>query len=73
MNTPEDTGDDRFEKQAKLAFDDSVERLDAATLSRLNRGRQAALEAAKSGRRARQWTIWAPATGVPRRRPSSRS
>ena len=30
--------------QAKALFDDSVERLDAATLSRLNQGRQQALQ-----------------------------
>lgn len=60
MNTP----DDRFEEQAKRAFDDSVERLDAATLSRLNQGRQAALASARPDSRDRRWSLWAPAAGV---------
>ena len=64
MSTPQDNRNERFEEQAKRAFDSSVEELDAATLSRLNRGRQAALAAAGRGRRARQWTLWAPAAGV---------
>jgi hypothetical protein len=58
MNEPDDT----FEKKAKVAFDASVDRLDAATLSRLNRSRQAAL--AELERRGRRWSIWMPATGV---------
>ena len=41
-NKPIDNED--FAVQAKEAFDDSVERLDAAALSRLNQGRHAALE-----------------------------
>jgi len=51
-----------FEKQAKALFDESVDQLDAATLSKLNRGRHAAL-AELHGRRA-QWQRWAPAGGV---------
>lgn len=34
----------KIEKQAKELFDDSVDKLDAATLSRLNEGRHKALE-----------------------------
>ena len=56
------TSDEKLEQTAKRLFDESVDGLDAATLSRLNRGRQAALEAAGSGRS--QWILWAPATGV---------
>jgi ferric-dicitrate binding protein FerR (iron transport regulator) len=52
----------KFEEAAKRHFDESVESLDAATLSRLNRGRQAALEAARSP--SRQWSGWMPLTGV---------
>jgi hypothetical protein len=61
MNTPND--DERLEQSAKAAFDDSVDRLDAATLSKLNQGRQAALAeiAASPGR---QWLRWMPVTGV---------
>ena len=38
------TDTDRTAERAKQAFDASVERLDAATLSRLNQGRHAALD-----------------------------
>ncbi len=54
--------EEKWLKGAKKAFDESVENLDAATLSRLNRGRQKALQAASSGRR--EWNFWVPATGV---------
>ena len=56
------TSDEKLEQSAKRLFDESVDGLDAATLSRLNRGRQAAIEAAGSGRSP--WVLWAPATGV---------
>lgn len=54
--------DEQFSKKAKTAFDASVDALDAETLSRLNRGRQQALEALDQPR----WRLstWAPATGV---------
>ncbi len=51
-----------FSKQAKASFDESVEQLDAATLSRLNRARHTAL--AEVHRPTRQWSHWIPATGV---------
>ena len=54
--------DEQLVQQAKEAFDQSVDRLDAATLSRLNRGRQAAL--AEAVRPERAWLRWMPATGV---------
>lgn len=54
--------DENLTEQAKRSFDESVDRLDAATLSRLNRSRHAAL--AEIGGRERQWLRWAPATGV---------
>ena len=54
--------DEQLAAEAKSAFDQSVDGLDAATLSRLNRGRHAALaEASRSGR---EWRRWAPAPGV---------
>lgn len=56
------TSDEKLEQSAKRLFDESVDGLDAATLSRLNRGRQAAIEAAGNSRP--NWTLWAPATGV---------
>ena len=54
--------DGQLAEAAKKAFDQTVDGLDAATLSRLNRGRQAALDAARQP--ARQWLRWVPATGV---------
>ena len=56
--------DEDFAAQAKGAFDDSVERLDAAALSRLNQGRHAALEQLASGNSKATWMRWAPAGGV---------
>lgn len=50
--------------RARELFDESVERLDAGALSRLNQGRHRALEElARSGSKA-QWSRWIPATGV---------
>ncbi len=54
--------DEQLVQQAKEAFDASVDKLDAATLSRLNRGRQAAL--AEAARPNHVWMSWMPATGV---------
>jgi hypothetical protein len=54
--------DEELAKRAKEVFDRSVDGLDAATLSRLNRGRQAAL--AKGANPVREWLRWMPATGV---------
>lgn len=53
--------DEHVGKRAKRLFDESVEGLDAATLSLLNRSRQAALEAASQA--GRWWYGWIPATG----------
>ena len=54
--------DEKFANEAKALFDDSVERLDAATLSTLNRNRHAALERARGARV--QWLHWAQVAGV---------
>jgi len=54
--------DEAFSKQAKAGFDESVEQLDAATLSKLNRARHVAL--AEMQQPTRQWSRWVPATGV---------
>jgi hypothetical protein len=66
MNDPEKNAtlaDEQFTAQAKTHFDDSVQRLDAATLSRLNKGRHQAL--AHQGRaRPAGWFRWMPATGI---------
>ena len=53
---------DRFEKKMKDSFDESVDALDAATLSKLNRSRHLAL--AELGKRTPQWSRWMPATGA---------
>ncbi|MFQ5608816.1 MAG: hypothetical protein ACE5F8_00935 [Woeseiaceae bacterium] len=64
MNTPTDKETEPFAESAKALFDDSVERLDAATLSKLNQGRQAALGELSNASPARQWVRWAPVTGA---------
>ena len=54
--------DKAFADKAKQLFDESVEGLDGETRSRLNRGRQAALNELAAGRPV--WVQWAPAAGV---------
>jgi hypothetical protein len=54
--------DEELAGRAKEAFDRSVDGLDAATLSRLNRGRQTAL--ARATHPGRAWLRWMPATGA---------
>ncbi|MDX1402966.1 MAG: hypothetical protein R3192_00435 [Woeseiaceae bacterium] len=63
MNERKDKGAEQaFAEKAKQLFDESVEGLDANTRSRLNRGRQAALEQLAAGKPV--WVQWAPAAGV---------
>ena len=62
MNDP--GRNEQITNQAKELFDDSVERLDAATLSRLNQGRHRALEELRESRHSAQWLRWVPAAGV---------
>lgn len=63
MNERKDIGAEKaLAEKAKRLFDESVENLDANTRSRLNRGRQAALEQLAGGRPA--WVQWVPAAGV---------
>ncbi len=57
-------GDDAFAERAAALFDESVQALDGETRSRLNRGRQRALEAAAGARPAMLWRAWVPAGGV---------
>ncbi|NIA26419.1 MAG: hypothetical protein GWP02_00045 [Desulfobulbaceae bacterium] len=67
MNKPLDSkqkGDDPIADKAKALFDDSVDRLDAATLSRLNQGRHRALAELERKSWVGHWLRWAPATGV---------
>ena len=53
----------QLQEQAKALFDNSVDGLDAATLSRLNQGRQKALDELRRPAIA-TWGRWAPAAGV---------
>lgn len=55
---------EQFADRAKELFDDSVERLDAATLSRLNKGRHDALAELGQSDQRMHWGRWLPATGV---------
>ena len=67
MNEPTDktvASEQQFAEKAKQLFDGSVEQLDAATLSRLNQGRHAALEELHRSRSSAIWVRWLPATGV---------
>jgi hypothetical protein len=50
--------------KAKALFDDSVDGLDAATLSRLNQGRHRALAELERKGSVHRWSRWAPATGI---------
>ena len=58
MNTP-----DPLEERSRELFDESVERLDARTRSRLNQARQRALDEIKKGSARRYW-LGAPLGGL---------
>ena len=53
---------DDLENKARALFEDSVERLDARTRSKLTQARNRALDEVKKGAARRRW-IWAPAGG----------
>lgn len=55
--------DDAVAKRARELFDESVDGLDAATRSQLNRRRHEALEQAVGGD-AWRWNRWVPVAGV---------
>jgi hypothetical protein len=59
-----ENNDERLAASAKQTFDESVELLDAATLSRLNQGRHKALAEMQRAKPMQQWIRWAPATGI---------
>lgn len=56
--------DELLATRAKELFDQSVQRLDAQTRSRLNRQRHEALAQLEPGSRRGQWLQWAPVAGV---------
>ena len=60
----ETASDDTLAVDAARRFDESVQRLDAATLSRLNRSRQAALTELAGHTEAKRWQRWLPAAAV---------
>ena len=62
MNEPRN--DEQFAEQAKTLFDNSVDNLDAAALSRLNKSRHAALEQLKQSPPRSPSIVWIPATGI---------
>ena len=53
---------EKFAQDARALFDASVDKLDGATLSRLNRGRNRALDELRTPHT--RWMRWAPAAGV---------
>ena len=53
---------DNFEDKARALFEDSVERLDARTRSKLTQARNRALDEVRKSSARRRW-IWAPAGG----------
>ena len=56
---PDDRDDAELERHARDMFQASVDELDAATLSRLNRSRQQALAVAEGRNRSGwRWTVW---------------
>lgn len=62
MNTPDK--DKELLDTARKLFDDSVEQLDAATLSKLNQARQRALAELGQTTPRYAWSRWAPAAGI---------
>ena len=58
---PDDRDEAELERRARTVFKASVDELDAATLSRLNRSRQRAMAVAEGRNRAGwRWAVWAP-------------
>jgi hypothetical protein len=51
-----------LEERARALFEESVERLDARTRSKLTQARNRALDEVKKGAARRRW-VWAPAGG----------
>lgn len=58
------SGDERVVQRAKALFDESVQALDAGTLSKLHRARERALARARGGEKRAHWTGWMPAGAV---------
>lgn len=63
MSLSNEPGESELERKARALFENSVERLDAGTRSKLTQARNRALDEVKKGALHRRW-IWAPAGGV---------
>lgn len=63
MSMSNEPDENEFEHKARALFEDSVERLDARTRSKLTQARNQALDEVKKGAVRRRW-IWAPVGGV---------
>lgn len=63
MSLSNEPGESELERKARALFENSVERLDAGTRSKLTQARNRALHEVKKGALHRRW-IWAPAGGV---------
>jgi hypothetical protein len=64
VNMKSQQGAKSLEERSKALFEDSVERLDARTRSRLTQARHAALAELRRSRVFRARWLWAPASGV---------
>ncbi len=60
----EGSTEDRLADRARSLFEASVERLDAATVSRLNRQRRLALAELARARTVARWALLLPAMGI---------
>ena len=63
MSMPNEPDESGLEHKARALFDNSVERLDASTRSKLTQARNRALDEVKKGAVRRRW-LWAPAGGI---------
>ena len=61
--TPPESGQDPLEQRSRELFENSVDRLDARTRSRLNQARNAALKELNKGSKRRYW-LGAPLGGL---------
>ena len=63
MSISNEPDESELERKARALFEDSVERLDAGTRSKLTQARNRALDEVSKGAVHRRW-LWAPAGGV---------
>jgi hypothetical protein len=63
VSSSNEPGENELEHKARTLFEDSVERLDASTRSKLTQARNRALDEVSAGRVRRRW-IWAPVGGA---------